>query len=279
MTPPPKTDDKKQVQPQKDQQSTTPAPQAKPVLEVKHAKPKSQSPPNPKFSAPSGFKFLVFYPLLLCSWLFFFIVPREIILKHSFLRTLNGDIKISHEIMVEPKLADRWLTGSVLKPKTTTNFLDETNFRRHLVTMMAGDESITFVISYLYNVMKHKSDEYNELDAGFYIGGPFFDMNVQVTMKSFEIKRFTYMQANFTTSSVEPLYRAALWLAPIGHEMYLAECLKLLMAEIATQYGKKMELLRDFALEEDMEALEAAKEAEKKQQALPDDNYKDLYNS
>ena len=83
----------------------------------------------------SPFKLLVFYPLWLCTLLFFLTVPEEVVhnLEHS--RVIVGDPLLATEIVKEPKLLSRWVGADKLVPKVTTAYVDETKVKRFLVNL------------------------------------------------------------------------------------------------------------------------------------------------
>ena len=210
----------------------------------------------------NAFKYLVFYPLWICSLLFFASLEEEVAIHSSFTTVIQGDAHLALEIAKEPKLVDRWIVGKTMKATTTTNYMDEQEIRRHIIGLQIGDEPSQHLLTTLYSVSNHHDANYTNLELGFYLGGSFYDMNFRMKFLQGTVKRFTQLQTNVTTATIIGPWRGILKLGGMSHEAYLEDCLILLGKEIQTQYNKKLELLRDFKLEEDAEALKLLKKSE-----------------
>ena len=117
------------------------------------------------------------------------------------------------------------------------------------------------MLTTIYSVLNHHDANYTDLELGFYLGGPFYDMNFKMKFLQGTVKRFTQLQTNVTSATIIGPWKGILKLGKMSHESYLEDCLKLLSKEIQVQYNKKVELMRDFKLEEDADALKKLKES------------------
>ena len=202
-------------------------------------------------SGISAFKYLVFYPLWLCLAIYIWTIPDEVRIESTITKLIFGDIQIAHDIIREPKLMEVWLNGGVMSRNITTNYLDDRNTRRHIINMDVGGSQISYVLTFFHDDLKHNTANYSEYDVHFYIGSAFYDLHFRFNLKSAGInKRETLMNVSVTSATVNYLWKHMFQLAPYGHERYLADSINLLTKEVRRQYIKKLEVMRDFTIED-----------------------------
>ena len=196
-------------------------------------------------------KYLIFYPLWLCVAIYIWQTPAEVRLESRYERLLLSDTHIAFDIIREPKLVNLWLNGGVMRHNVTTSFLDEGNMRRHIVNMDVAGRQVSYILTYLQSGRNQNTANYSEYDVHFYIGSAFYDLHFRFNLKSAGInKRETLMNVSVTSATVNYLWKHMFQLAPYGHERYLADSINLLTKEVRRQYIKKLEVMRDFTIED-----------------------------
>ena len=203
-------------------------------------------------------KLLIFYPLLLSSAIFFATLEEEVHREYFLERVMYGSVKLANDIIMEHKLADRWLTGSRMTPRITTNFLDETNVRRYILGFNLATEEYQYMLTYLFNQVNKNEGNTADILSSFYLGGPFFDLRFELRQRSAANTDLTVLHVKVTAATVNFAWKVILKLAPVGVEWYLEDCLDLLAEEVKRQFTKKLEMEQAFGvgLEADVDLKE-----------------------
>lgn len=249
---------------------------------------------NSKTSLSAG-RFLFLYP-------FFFTLLLKLIQIYSifdvkavenFRIHLQADSRIAHDILIEPKLMNKWMGGGLpsLQSNISSNFVDESGIRRFIIgyNWFRGLESQDLVkegvpqgngvlpVSYSYVVTK-LGDESKVIGRGvretlkeykvrLYATGPYFDLDYRFTLTPYHSESLTIMTVEVTTGSSHIFWKILLTFGSYFQRDFMNKCFTELALEINSQYKKKLKVIQDFGLDEEQPA---ENESENQNEELPE---------